>query len=586
MSKIRIKGIRIENYRSFKDEITIRFPDEEYKKPVAIVGYNNSGKTNLMNALLYGITEKYVTKDTFTINDFHNRSISNVPQIMVGVESSEEDRIDGKIADLSGYHNLEMQLDGTEIVAAKIGSYKDFELSTPSYKHYGASKYYKIFYVNFHEVKKEISTKKTSWGNLTSFLAKHIKSLVDNDDLMLSQKTKFKENVKTITEAIMKDSSLDQFISRIQENYTENLRSNNCVVDFGLPDYEDIFLEMLFKVGLNGDKDNLIPIDHFGDGYISMFVMAVIKAIAESNTDDRCLFLFEEPESFLHENHQEYFYNTVLCSLSQSGHQVIYTTHSDRMIDIFDTKGLIRLEFDDTTKQTVLKYNNCDNDFAPNSDVSFHTELLSEIDDHNNYIKIIEPNLNRLIFSQKVLLVEGPNDVMVYKTIVKKAIESECKDKKYAENYLTFNNIAIIPHHGKITAIVLIELCKHLGIEYFVVNDLDFAENFVTELDFVTEDELKASELYKSNVDSYSSINSKGIERSPAVKRSMITTNWRLINAAGLDRIHFNVPKLEAVIDYDSDDKSSIGIWKRISEIKEFKEDLLPESLLRFLGIE
>jgi predicted ATP-dependent endonuclease of OLD family len=65
--------------------------------------------------------------------------------------------------------------------------------------------------------------------------------------------------------------------------------------------------------------------------------MSVIQAIAESNTDDKCLFLFEEPESFLHENHQEYFYKMVLCKLAEN-HQVIYTTHSDKMLDIFDTK--------------------------------------------------------------------------------------------------------------------------------------------------------------------------------------------------------------------------------------------------------
>jgi predicted ATP-dependent endonuclease of OLD family len=44
--------------------------------------------------------------------------------------------------------------------------------------------------------------------------------------------------------------------------------------------------------------------------------MAVIQAIAEENTDDKCLFLFEEPESFLHENHQEYFYKMVLSTLA------------------------------------------------------------------------------------------------------------------------------------------------------------------------------------------------------------------------------------------------------------------------------
>ena len=124
--------------------------------------------------------------------------------------------------------------------------------------------------------------------------------------------------------------------------------------------------------------------------------MAVIQSIAESSTDDKCLFLFEEPESFLHENHQEYFYKTVLCDLTEKGHQVIYTTHSDRMVDIFDTKGIIRLEFDDISKQTIKKY-----DFSrrpPSSPVNIET--------YNDFIRTIEPNLNKILFSKKVILVE------------------------------------------------------------------------------------------------------------------------------------------------------------------------------------
>jgi predicted ATP-dependent endonuclease of OLD family len=48
-----------------------------------------------------------------------------------------------------------------------------------------------------------------------------------------------------------------------------------------------------------------------------MFVMAVIQSIAEEYSEDKALFLFEEPESFLHENHQEYFYKAVLCKLAE-----------------------------------------------------------------------------------------------------------------------------------------------------------------------------------------------------------------------------------------------------------------------------
>ncbi|WP_010651574.1 AAA family ATPase, partial [Oceanobacillus massiliensis] len=85
MSSIRINGISIKNYRSFGEKKDIVFPKEDYKKPIAIVGYNNAGKTNLLNAILYGITERYVNKNTFTRDDFHNRDFNNVPSIITGI---------------------------------------------------------------------------------------------------------------------------------------------------------------------------------------------------------------------------------------------------------------------------------------------------------------------------------------------------------------------------------------------------------------------------------------------------------------------------------------------------------------------
>lgn len=581
MSYIRIKGIKVENYRSFGQTVTVSFPSSDFKKPVAIVGYNNAGKTNFLNSILYGITEKYVTKDTFTINDFHNRAYSNIPKIITKVASSSETKVDGGTANLTGYHFLEIKIDGHEVESAKVTSFEDFSQSKRSFGAFGAAKYFKIFYINFHEIKKEISTQKTSWGNLSSFLAKHIRSIVDKDNIMFGKKDVFKGEVKSATDKVLADSKLNEFLGKIQINYSTNLRQNQCHIEFGLPDYEDIFLEMMFKVGLNGDMDNLVPIDHFGDGYISMFVMAVIQAIAESNGTDKCLFLFEEPESFLHENHQEYFYKTVLCGLAEKGHQVIYTTHSDKMLDIFDTRGLIRFEFDEITKQTILKYNKHDKEIFEDSD----EEALSEIKDYNNYIKLIEPNLNKIIFSKKVLLVEGPNDLMTYKEIIRRNVLDITADDKYAATYLNFNNIAIVPHHGKITASILIKLCKHFGIDYFVINDFDFEQDFVSELTFTSIDELQKSHLYNDGLEEIIVFNSKGEAMNAKTKRSMITTNWRLISESSPAKIHFNIPKLESIIGYDSNDKSSVGIWNTLKSTSHFGEEIFPAKLQEFLEI-
>lgn len=584
MSKIRINSIAVENYRSFKERQHFVFPDEDYRKPVAIVGYNNCGKTNLLNAILYALQVNFVSKDTFSKDDFHDRNMDNIPFILLNVSSSTETKFDGeKQADLSGYHRLKIFTDGNEIEGGKIESLNSLQEIAGfngeprddfNWNAFGATRYFNIFFINFHNIKEEINTNKTSWGNLRSFLAKHIQKIVESDSTMNDKKDDYESEVEESTDKVLEGSELNRFIQLIRKNYTTNLRNDDCTVTFGLPNYEDIFLKMLFKVGLNGDSENLVPISHFGDGYISMFVMAVIQAISEFNAEDKCLFLFEEPESFLHENHQEYFYKTVLCGLAEKGHQVIYTTHSAKMIDPFDTKGLIRLEMNENN-ETIKKYNNVES----LEEVDEETGEVIDYSRYNEFIKTIEPNLGKILFSKKVILVEGPNDVLVYKYAIKKKVLAYIADEdaiqnkvKYADAFMNFENVAIVCHHGKATANYLIELCKHFQIDYFVINDWDFEENELAIDDVAkseTLEELKEDEVYTSSG-----------------KKAMITTNWKLLNTAGRDNIHFNIKKLETVIGYEPDDKNSLAIWSLLNSGGfEFDTSLFPEKLEEFLDL-
>jgi len=423
MSKIRLTKLRIKNFRSFKDPQTFEFPPESYLKPISIIGYNNAGKTNMINAILYGIGEKYLNAKSFDLIDLHNLDLENQIDIKTRIEATPYDINQYGEKTIAGDYHIKTELNDYEI---KSSINKSF---------FGANKHYNIFYLNFHNIKEEISVKKSNWGTLTSFLSKHIKKIVDSDQQINERKEEFIQEIKDSTNNIIQGSTLNNFIQSIKENYQNNLRHNNCHIEFGMPNYEDIFHQMLFKIGLNGDENKLLPINQVGDGYISMFVMAVIQAIAESDIQDKCLFIFEEPESFLHENHQEYFYKMVLCQLSSKGHQVIYTTHSDKMIDIFDTKSIIRLEFDETDKKSVVKYNNIE-DFEPTS-----TPIIS-IENYNNYIKSIEPNINKILFSRKVLLVEGPNDLLCYNYIIEKKAFENTGNEDYSKAFMNIRLIA------------------------------------------------------------------------------------------------------------------------------------------------
>jgi hypothetical protein len=178
-----------------------------------------------------------------------------------------------------------------------------------------------------------------------------------------------------------------------------------------------------------------------------------------------------------------------------------------------------------------------------------------------------------------VILVEWPNDVLVYQYAIEQKIKEKIADRGdiddkdlYSKTYLNFENIVIVPHHGKTTAHVLIELCKHFKVDFFVITDLDFYDQNMQNrlLTYSTEEEMKVWVEYTTE--------------SSSTKKWEITKNWKLIKAAG-DNIHFNIPKLEKVINYDSDDKDSIWIFQAIKDYT-ITNELFPKSLEKFLELE
>ena len=60
---MRINQITIQNHRSFADEAVIDFPN--IAKPIAIIGHNNAGKSNLIDALLMVMGKKSVYGNNF-----------------------------------------------------------------------------------------------------------------------------------------------------------------------------------------------------------------------------------------------------------------------------------------------------------------------------------------------------------------------------------------------------------------------------------------------------------------------------------------------------------------------------------------
>jgi ATP-dependent endonuclease of the OLD family-like len=93
---------------------------------------------------------------------------------------------------MNGIHKTSIKVQSNQIISAKID---------PSF--FGMDKFYNIYYINFHKIKDEISTQKTSWGNLKSFLGKHIKKIVDEDSIMKARQENFQKEIKNASKDVL-----------------------------------------------------------------------------------------------------------------------------------------------------------------------------------------------------------------------------------------------------------------------------------------------------------------------------------------------------------------------------------------------
>ena len=92
----------------------------------------------------------------------------------------------------------------------------------------------------------------------------------------------------------------------------------------------------------------------------------------------------------------------------------------------------------------------------------------------------------------------------------------------------------------EVTALVLVKLCKHLGLDYFLINDFDFEEDFIEKLaTFDSYDEYKKSEFYSNQIKDIKAKNAKNQDLDEKTKKSMATTNFKLINEAGIEENPF-----------------------------------------------
>ena len=213
-----------------------------------------------------------------------------------------------------------------------------------------------------------------------------------------------------------------------------------------------------------GEKDNefVIPIKNTGNGFVALFVIAMFQSLLKEEGN---LFLINEPETYLHDNYQKHFYK-LLCQLAEKN-QVILATHSKNFVYIFEPRSIIKVENIGFSKSTIVQTEEVLDKEEIEVNLGKKLEFPQE---YGLFVNSIEPNLNSIPFSSKVIICEGCHDKVGYSNVLDKYLQDE-------NTSLALENISIVAAVGKATIGHLAKICKFFNIPVFAIHDADLDED-------------------------------------------------------------------------------------------------------------
>lgn len=387
---MKFENIRIKNFRNFED-VTIDISNKNI-----FFGLNDVGKTNFLYALRY-VFDKNLRKQNLTESDFHNKMCDLPIEIIVSIDISDIQDMDCQKlrAKLKGallsrhnkvYIKLHAEYSKSELIAIPILSWGGdinhlYEMKQRGYL-YDIDYIFNVIYID-------------SYVDLYSLFKKNVNQIIKNDkDEDSNTLEKIQNNVDELNAHIAELSGIKEFEKKITPEY-------NKFHD------EDISVSVKSEIAIKGLYSNIIPyIKHSnddnlyptaGEGRKKLLVYSIYDILSDETSERKInLFLIEEHENHLHKSLQ-----IALSQILFNDEKYTYlfvTTHSPFVLYEMDGVNLIRIFNQEKTFSKSVFYK-VPGDFEKNR-------------------KMLNVCLSEAIFANKVLLVEGPSEFILFSKVL------------------------------------------------------------------------------------------------------------------------------------------------------------------------
>lgn len=387
---MKFEKITIKNFRNFEN-VNIDLSNKNI-----FFGLNDVGKTNFLYALRY-VFDKDIRKQNLTESDFHNKQYDKPIEIIITIDISDIHNSDCQKlrAQLKGallskhnkvYIKLFAEYNKTEMIALPILSWGGemdhlYEMKQRGYL-------YEIDYV-FNTIYID------SYVDLNTLFKKNVSQIIRNEkEEDRDTLEKIQNTVNELNEHISELSGIKEFEGRLTPEY-KKFHDEGISVSIK----SEIAIKGLYSNVIpyikQDDDDNLYPTA--GEGRKKLLAYSIYDILSDDTSESKInIFLIEEPENHLHKSMQ-----IALSQILFNDQKYTYlfvTTHSPFVLYEMDNVNLVRIYNQKKTNSKSVFYKVPD-DFEKNR-------------------KMLNRCLSEAIFANKVLLVEGPSEYILFNKVL------------------------------------------------------------------------------------------------------------------------------------------------------------------------
>jgi len=466
-----ISKLKIENFRSIKHIVI------EPAGLCALIGPNSVGKTNILRAIDILLGETYPTERAFKKEDFLNEDIDKTIFIQVDFAESL-----GKFKLTSKDSRQKESCSPTSLRITHTKNPQEyfrtqFTAITEDEKEYWGNGDVResvpfLYIPSERNLERQMTTSQwTLLGKILYKINENFSQRVEGEKLNEREK-KFREAMqqpRAILESDFDDSDITyarfkrEFITICSE-MTGGLADS---FELDLEIYDPLFYYKTIQI-IGNEVEGRFNIQELGSGVQNLVLLALIRTYA-SLFKGKAVLAIEEPENFLYPQAQRHLYEhfrALAYPNEGKSTQIFYTTHNPNFVDAYHAYEIEILRKPDNDGTINLK-----------KDKEYLTPEVAEKEKFRIYTHF-NTERNELFFAQKILLVEGDSDKILWTTLCEKRWDIA----------LNKNGISIIECGGKGGVNYFIGVCNLMGLQnYFAIWDHDSKEEYKPRKDWLNE---------------------------------------------------------------------------------------------------